>query len=117
MIHYNVWFSLKDGVHEGTGLAVVGDFLRELCAVGEVSAFRLLRNSAEGPRTRLPRFHAVIEFPDDAALSLAMRNQGERGIHAGGHERIVDIVGEFRVEIFRLVAAVPAGAMGYACEI
>lgn len=117
MIHYNVWFAFKDGVGEESGLAVVGNFLRDLCAAGEVSAFRLLRNSAEGPRTRLPKFHALIEFADDAALSRAMRNQGERGIHAGGHGRIVDIVGEFRVEIFRLVAPGTVGDMSYACEI
>jgi len=117
MIHYNVWFALKDGVTEEGGLAAVDGFLRELCAAGEVSAYRLLKNTSEGGRTKLPKYHAIIEFADDAALSQAMKNQAARGIHAGGHGRIIGVVSEFRVEIFRLIAPDPAGAVLCACEI
>jgi hypothetical protein len=117
MIHYNVWFAFKDGIEEGSGLAVIEGFLRELCGIGEASGFRLLRNSSEGARTKLPRFQAIIEFTDDTALSRAMKNQAARGIHQGGHGRIVDVVSEFRVEIFRLLAPDSVGAVQYACEI
>jgi hypothetical protein len=117
MIHYNVWFTLKEGIAEEEGLAVVDGFLRELGAAGEVSSYRLLRNTSEGGRTKLPKYHALIEFADDDALSLAMRNQASRGIHAGGHGKVISVVGEFRVEIFRLFTPDPAGAMRYACEI
>ena len=115
MIHYNVWFTLKDGVGECHGLAVIEDFLRGLCGVGEVAAFRLLQNNADGTRTKLPRFQAIVEFSDEAALGRAMKNQVERGIHRGGHGQVIDVVSEFRVEIFRLLESV--GAMSYACEI
>ncbi len=117
MIHYNVWFAFKGGVDEGGGLAVIEDFLRGLCAAGEVASFRLLRNSSDGPRTMLPRFQAIIEFADDDALSAAMKNQAARGIHNGGHGRVVDVVSEFRVEIFRVLAPELAGAMQGACDI
>jgi hypothetical protein len=117
MIHYNVWFTLKDEVLEQRGLAVVDGFLRELCAAGEVSAYRLLKNTSDGARTKLPRYHAIIEFADDAALSQAMKNQVARGIHAGGHGEIINVVSEFRVEIFRVFTPEPIGAMLYACEI
>ena len=117
MIHYNVWFTLNDEVLEQRGLAVVDGFLRELCAAGEVSAYRFLKNISDGARTKLPRYHAIIEFADDAALSQAMKNQVTRGIHAGGHGEIINVVSEFRVEIFRVFTPEPIGAMLYACEI
>ena len=115
MIHYNVWFTLKDGVGERHGLAVVEEFLRGLCGVGEAAAFRLLQNNAEGARTKLPRFQAIIEFSDEAALGRAMKNQVERGIHRGGHGQVIDVVSEFRVEIFRLLESI--ATLPYACEI
>ena len=86
-----------------------------MCGIGEVAAFRLLRNKAEGARTKLPRFQAIVEFADEAALARAMKNQAERGIHRGGHGNVVDVVSEFRVEIFQLLE--PAGILQYACEI
>ena len=117
MIHYNVWFTLKDGIEERGGLAVVEKFLRELSAIGEVAAYRLLKNNAEGTRTKLPRFQAIIEFADEAALALAMKNQAARGIHNGGHGGVVEVVSEFRVEIFRLLSPVSPTSMLYGCEI
>src|SRR5258706_14261501 len=116
MLHYNVWFSLKGDIEEELGLAVVGDFLRSLCVIDDVATFRLLKNGSEAPRSKLPKFHALIEFADDAALSRAMKNQTERGVHAGAHGKVIEVVSEFRVEIFRLVSA-PIIAMQYACEI
>ncbi|MGA2018495.1 MAG: DUF6614 family protein [Opitutaceae bacterium] len=117
MIHYNVWFALKEGIAEDSGLMVVDRFLRDLSAAGEVSAYRLLRNTSEGARTKMPKYHAVIEFADEAALSQAMKNQTARGIHTGDHGQIISVVSEFRVEIFRVLAPYPTGAMLYACEI
>ena len=117
MIHYNVWFALQEGVGEESGLGIVDGFLRELCAAGEVSAYRLLKNTSEGARTKLPRYHAVIEFDDDEALSKAMKDQAARGIHTGGHGQIIGVVSEFRVEIFRVLTPEPTGATKYACEI
>ena len=117
MVHYNVWFALKEGVEEKSGLATVDRFLRGLCIGGDVSAYRLLRNKAEAARTKMPRYHAIVEFADDAAMSQAMRNQVTRGIHHGAHGEIVNVVRDFRVEIFEILAPDASEAMQYACEI
>jgi hypothetical protein len=117
MVHYNVWFSLKDGVDEAVGLRTFEAFLGGLTQQGEVSAYRLLKNSADAARTKLPRYQAIVEFIDEAALGRAMKNQVARGIHSGAHGAIVEIVSEFRVEIFRLLTSNPVETLQYACEI
>jgi hypothetical protein len=116
MIHYNVWFTFKEGVEECRGLAVLENFLCGLAAGGEAAGFRLLKNQSGGTRTKLPAYQAVIEFADEAALAEAMKRQATRGIHQGAHGRVVDVVSEFRVEIFRVLAE-GFPAMQYACEI
>lgn len=100
MIHYHVWFNLKTGVQEENGLPTVKRFLANLCAEDEANTFKLLRNNGEVPRSKLPRYHALIEFADQAQLGAAMKRQRERGIHAGLHGEIIDIVTDFHVEIF-----------------
>jgi hypothetical protein len=117
MIQYNVWFALKQGVDEKPGLAVVSDYLGGLASAGEAVGHRLLRNASDGARSKLPRYQAIVEFRDDAALSAAMKNQGARGIHNGGHGAIVDVVTDFRVEIFRYIDPEEIGILQYACEI
>lgn len=121
MIHYHVWFNLKPGVTEADGLAVVARFLRRLCGDAEAVTFQLLRNKGAAPRSWLPRYHALIGFRDDAQLGEAMKRQATRGIHAGLHGDIIEVVTDFHVEIFSLleeaeaVSGTPVGA--YACEI
>lgn len=100
MIHYHVWFNLKTGVTEGKGLPTVERFLANLCGDGEANTFKLLRNNGEAPRSKLPHYHALIEFADQAQLGDAMKRQRERGIHADLHGEIIDIVTDFHVEIF-----------------
>jgi hypothetical protein len=104
MVHYNVFFTLKEGVDEGTGLAVIGAFLRGLCDSGEAAGYRLLVNGSAGSKTRLPKYQAVVQFADDAALGRAMARQAALGIHSGAHGRVIDTVAEFHVEIFREAA-------------
>ncbi len=113
MVLYNVRFSLKEGVAESSGVAVVESFLLELCAHGEAARFRIER---EGADARGVRFLASIEFPDDASLARAMKNQEERGIHRGTHGEVVRIVRDFKVEFVRS-PRVQAEVMQYACEI
>jgi hypothetical protein len=117
MVHYNVWFALKEGIEEKSGLTTFDRFLRELCVVGEVSAYRLLKNTANGARTKMPQYHAIIEFADSAALAQAMKNQAARGIHNGSHGEIVNIVSDFRVEVFEVLTLEPVEQTLYACEI
>jgi hypothetical protein len=117
MIHYHVWFNLKPEIPEAAGLEIVADFLTQLSATREAAGFQLLRNSGRPPRSKLPHYHALIEFADAAALGAAMKKQSERGIHSGGHGRIVEVVCDFHVEIFELLAPRTAGDVLGACEI
>ena len=71
-VHYNVRFTLKERIEEGYGLAVVEGFLRSLCELGEVSAFRIQKNEPEGSPITRPHYLARIEFSDDAAFERAM---------------------------------------------
>ncbi|MCF3650934.1 DUF6614 family protein [Synoicihabitans lomoniglobus] len=100
MLHYPVWFDLKPGVEEASGLGTVREFLASLTQTEEANAFRLLRNTGERPRTPLPRYHALVEFTDQAALDIAMKAQATRGIFHGFHGAVVDVVSNFHVEIF-----------------
>ena len=119
MLHYHVWFNLKPGVAEPEGLDVVRRFLAQLCEHEEAANFQLLRNSGGPPRSKLPRYHALIVFSDPEQLAAAMRKQVERGIHAGRHGEVIDVVTEFHVEIFTAVETpTECGAPALqACEI
>lgn len=122
MVHYHVWFNLKPGVSESAGLSIVSRYLVDLCAKAESAAFQLLKNSGSPPRSKLPQYHALVEFRDFEQLGSAMKNQEERGVHRGAHGRVVDVVCDFHVEIFtHLTAPSPATlpeCIGeYACEI
>ena len=85
MIHYHVWFNLKPEVTESDGLATVRRFLTSLCASDEAATFQLLRNKGKAPRSKLPHYHALIQFNDDSQLSEAMKKQAADGIHSGLH--------------------------------
>jgi len=113
MVFYNVRFTLKDTVDESRGVAIVQDFLSELCAHGEATSFRVER---EAGRAKPAGFLASIEFSDDASFARAMKNQEERGIHRGKHGEIVRVVSNFKVEVIRS-PGVKSEAMQYASEI
>jgi hypothetical protein len=117
MIHYHVWFNLKPGVSESSGLEVVSCYLSGLSGAAEAAGFQLLKNKGAAPRSKLPAYHALVEFADSAALGAAMKNQAGRGIHSGGHGRVVDVVCDFHVEIFEHVPVFQPTAGFQACEI
>jgi hypothetical protein len=122
MIHYNIWFSFRSDVEETEGLAVIHAFLGEFHLAGGVSGFQLLKNSGDAAKTKMLPFQALIEFRDDAQFSAAFSAQAARGIHTGLHGRVMSLVSEFRIEVFKqLVASSPAPATEpapkYACEV
>jgi hypothetical protein len=88
MIHYSIWFRLRDSMEEAEGLAVVQTFLNELRAAGEIAGFEILRNRSGSKTMRLP-FQALIEFQDNAQFAAAFSAQGTRGIHNGLHGRVI----------------------------
>jgi len=46
-----------------------------------------------------------------------MKNQADRGIHAGGHGAVIDVVSDFHVEVFEEMTEVGSQVGFYACEI
>lgn len=100
MIHYHVWFNLKPQVPESEGLSTVRHFLIELCASDEAATFQLLRNQGKAPRSKLPHYHALIQFTDETQLASAMKKQAADGIHTGLHGEVINAVTNFHVEIF-----------------
>lgn len=112
MIHYHVWFNLKPGVTEQGGLSIVAAFLTELSQAGESQGYQLLKNFGGPPRSKLPAYHALIEFADSDALRAAMKQQAQRGIFNGAHGRVVEAVCDFHVEIFESIAADSRAGVG-----
>lgn len=117
MLHYHVWFNLRAGIAEEVGLQVVRAYLTELSRAGESTGFQLLRNCGHPPRSKLPTYHALVEFADTAALETAMKLQAQRGIHTGAHGRVVEVVCDFHVEIFTKVTTGESSAASRVCEI
>ncbi len=119
MIHYHVWFNLKPEVRESEGLATLARFLEKLCATDEAAKFQLLANKGGPPRSKLPRYHALVQFLDETQLADAMKQQAARGVHSGLHGDVIDVVTDFHVEIFSLLEDPlrEAAISGYACEI
>ncbi len=122
MIHYNVWFRFRSNIEETEGLAVIQAFLGELHLAGDVAGFQLLKNSGDPAKTKMLPFQALIEFRDDAQFSAAFSAQAARGIHTGLHGRVIALVSDFRIEVFRQLVAsssapVTEPASSYACEV
>ena len=122
MIHYNIWFDLRSGSDHAKDLSVVQEFLGELYAAGSIAGFHILRNSGAAPKTKMLHYQALIEFCDDAQFSAAFSAQAARGIHTGLHGRVMAMVSDFRIEVFRQIAAsgdstVIEPLSRYACEI
>lgn len=113
MIHYNVWFSFRGNVEETEGLAAIHAFLGELHSADSVAGFQLLKNTGAAAKTQMLPFQALIEFRDDAQFSAAFPAQAARGIHTGLHGRVLSLVSDFRIEVFKqLVASNSAPEVG-----
>lgn len=122
MIHYNIWFDLRSDTDHDKDLSVVQEFLGELYAVGSIAGFRILRNSGAAAKTKMLRYQALIEFRDEAQFSAAFSAQAAQGIHTGLHGRVMSLVSDFRVEVFRQIAAsddsiAAEPLLQYGCEI
>lgn len=103
MIHYHIWFSLKEGVSEEATLATTRAFIQELTTAGNLARGMVLKNTGEAPKSRLLRYHGLFEFNDDDQMNAAFDGKRREGIHAGPHGKLMEAVAEFRVEIFREV--------------
>lgn len=101
MIHYNIWFSFRRDVPEKNGLEAIRFYLGDLQAAGEVSGFHLLKNSGQHPKTTMLPYQAVIVFRDEEQFAAAFASQASKGIRSGLHGRVMSLVDDFRIEIFR----------------
>jgi len=117
MLHYHVWFNLKAHVEEASGLDTVSGFIAEVCRAGDATGFQLLKNTGAPPRSKLPLYHALIEFADGDALGTAMKRQAQRGIHTGSHGRMLEVVCDFQIEVFTTLTRPETVEALQACEI
>jgi hypothetical protein len=100
MIHYNVWFSFRDGIVEVDEMRRVRSFLTDLKSRGKIHDFQLLKNRAAPGKSKLARFHAVIMFLDGDQFGQPFSEVAAIGIHAGKHGFMIENVSEFVVETF-----------------
>jgi hypothetical protein len=122
MIHYSIWFDLRSDSDHAKDLSVVREFLGGLYATGSIAGFHLLQNSGTAAKTKMLQYQALIEFRDDAQFSAAFSAQSASGIHNGLHGRVMALVGDFRIAVFKQIAAsgdstLPEPSSQYACEI
>jgi len=107
MIHYNVWFRFRENIEETESLDVVHAFLGELHRAKHITAFQLLKNSGSAAKTRMLPYQALIAFHDDAQFAAAFSAQAARGIHTGLHGRVLTMVSDFQIEVFRQISGSP----------
>jgi hypothetical protein len=100
VIHYNVWFSFKEGSAEQESLSRVRQFLLDLKERGQVFDFTLLRHRADSGKTRLAPFHAQIVFADQDQFGRPFQEVAAAGMRTGAHGLMIENVDTFIVEIF-----------------
>jgi hypothetical protein len=98
MIHYNVWFSLKDGADEQEELSVIARFLTDLKNRSLIHDFTLLRN--RGVETKMPPFQALILFLDNDQFAKPFTDVAAAGARSGPHGLMIANVDTFMAETF-----------------
>ena len=101
MIFYNVWFSFRSHADEPVELDKVKAFLESLKASSKIHGYRLLRNSGNPLKSRLPPYQVIVEFTDDAQFGLPFAQVSQAGIRSGLHGVMIENVEAFVVEVFR----------------
>jgi hypothetical protein len=122
MIHYHIYFSLRDPEVEQEAVSIIRQFLAGLREAGAIAGFRLLRNGGGPPKSALLPLEALVEFRDPNQFSSAFATQAAQGIHTGLHGRVMELVSKFQVEVFHEIpstilsaSAPPPGE--FACEV
>jgi hypothetical protein len=108
LIHYNVWFSLRDGAAEADQMQLVRAFLADLKSRRQIYDFQLLKNRAAPGNTRLGPFHALIMFRDNDQFGPPFTEVAAIGIHSGRHGFMIENVTDFVVEVFEELPYSPA---------
>ena len=98
MIHYHVWFSLKEGVAEEDELRKVSVFLADLKSRSLIHEYRVQRARSATPV--LAPLHIVISFTDAEQFGLPFKEVAQIGIHAGMHGAMIQHVDKFVVNEF-----------------
>ncbi len=98
MIHYNVWFSFKNGADEQEELSVITRFLTDLKHRSLIHDFTLLRNRAS--QTKMPPFQAHILFLDNDQFGKPFADVAAAGARSGTHGVMIANVDTFMAETF-----------------
>src|SRR4051794_28137686 len=103
MIHYNVWFSLKNGADERGELIRITGFLADLKDRSLIHDFKLLRNRSAD--TNMPPFQASILFVDNEQFASPFHEVAQAGgAHCGRHGSMIANVDTFSAETFEELA-------------
>jgi hypothetical protein len=103
MLHYNVWFSFKEGVEEKVELNKVTTFLDDLMNSGKIENYRILKTRSKEGAALISKYHAPIEFKDDEQFNQAISGVSKIGVHSGLHGIMIGKVKDFKVEVFDLI--------------
>lgn len=101
MIFYNVWFSFRANADGPAELDKVKAFLESLKASSKIHGYRLLTNSGNPSKSRLPPYQVIVEFVDNVQFGLPFAEVSQTGIRSGLHGVMIENVEDFRVEVFR----------------
>lgn len=98
MIHYNVWFTFKDGADQEAELRKIAAFLDGLKGRDLLHDFKLLKGSAPG--NTLPPFQAIIMFVDASQFNRPFGEVRALGVHTGEHGAVIANVKSIMGETF-----------------
>ena len=103
MIHYSIWFWLRDGASEQDMIKRINAFLIDQKNRDAIEGFTLLRNRAPEGKTQLGPLQALITFRTAEQFSEAFQEIARAGIHSGLHGSMAEQVSRFQAETFDVI--------------
>ena len=103
MVHYSIWFWLREGASEQDMIRRVNAFLIEQKNLDAIEDFTLLRNRAPEEKTQLGPLQALITFRSAEQFAEAFQEIAQAGIHSGLHGSMAEQVSRFQAEAFDVI--------------
>jgi hypothetical protein len=103
VIHYSLWFWLRDGASQQDAMHRINSFLIDQKNRNAIEGFTLLRNRAPEGKTQLGPFQALIVFATAEQFAAAFQEIARTGIHSGSHGEMVELVSRFHAETFDVI--------------
>ena len=100
---YTVSFTYKDGVDDYQELEQAYRFFGDLKERGLIVGCRILKDQKNATESGSGRFLALVEFEDQKALGVGMKEVAAIGYKAGLHGAMIGAVDEFSVGFWDIV--------------